>query len=53
MFEALYLLVTGGHEDPGAVVRLDPPSDYFRVRWVAPVKWTHAWSSPDKEVTVL
>lgn len=31
VFEALYLLVTYGHDD-AAAEKLDPPDDYFRIR---------------------
>ncbi|GFH07186.1 predicted protein, partial [Haematococcus lacustris] len=33
VFEALYLLVTAGHEDEEVAGRLDPADDYFRIRW--------------------
>ncbi len=35
VFEALYLLVTFGHDDPQQAHRLDPPTDYFRIRYVS------------------
>ncbi len=41
MFETLYLLITFGHPDnrptPGQYTRLDPPSDFFRIRLVCSI----------------
>ena len=33
MFETLYLVITYGHETAELAAKIDPPDDYYRIRW--------------------
>jgi hypothetical protein len=34
IFETLYLIITFGHELPELAMKIDPPDDYYRIRWL-------------------